>query len=251
MEQDRTAERPLGRFYGVGAGPGDPQLLTRQAVSVLQAVEVVFHVSGPRSESSISGRVVDSVEGCRAERVELRFSMAADESQRRPDWERNADRVARELRAGRPCAFVTLGDPMLYSTYTYLLRELRKRLPAVVVTTVPGITAFQAAAARANLPLVEGDEVLTVIPAWKEDLATDGARRRAGTTVFLKTYRHRNRIVEELESAPPGAVLYAARVGLDEERIVTGLEGLKDLPEEYLSLLIVKRPAPPSPESPR
>ena len=199
---------------------------------------------GPRTETSVSGRIVDSVEGCRAERVELLFSMAADMAKRTADWERNAERVVRELSAGRDCAFVTIGDPLLYSTYTYLLREVRKRLPDLDVTTVPGITAFQAAAARANLPLVEDDEVLTVVPAWKEELATQGITKRPGTVVFLKTYRHRNQILEALASGTtPTTVLYAARVGLDGERIVVGTDELKALPDEYLSLLIVKQGA--------
>ncbi|MEI6148198.1 MAG: precorrin-2 C(20)-methyltransferase [bacterium] len=243
MEPIQRSGKTQGKLYGVGLGPGDPQLLTLQAVRVLREVEVIFHVVGPRSESSVSGHIVDSVEGCRAERVELLFSMAADQSKRTADWERNADRVVRELSAGRNSAFVTIGDPLLYSTYTYLLREVRKRLPALDVTTVPGITAFQAAAARANLPLVEDDEVLTVVPAWKEELATQQATGRPGTTVFLKTYRHRNRIIEQVQAGGrPSTVLYAARVGLEAERIVVGVDEAKALPDEYLSLLIVKTP---------
>lgn len=244
MKQTEPVEKKQGTFYGVGVGPGDPQLLTLQAVQVLCGVDVVFHVTGPRTEISVSGRIVDAIEGCRAERVELLFSMATDKTKRTGDWERNAECVVRELSAGRDCAFVTIGDPLFYSTYTYLLREVRKRLPDLHVTTVPGITAFQAAAARANLPLVEDDEVLTVIPAWKEEMATRNLATPPGTTVFLKTYRHRNRILDGLPpDTTPDQVLYAARVGLEDEKMVAGIEAVKKLPDEYLSLLIVKHPA--------
>lgn len=244
MEETQKSDKRPGKFYGVGVGPGDPELLTLQAVRVLCEADVVFHVVGPRSESSVSGRIVDSVAGCRAERVELLFSMAADKSKRTADWERNAERVVRELRAGRHCAFVTIGDPLVYSTYTYLLREVRKRLPEVEVTTVPGITAFQAAAARASFPLVEDDEVLTVVPAWKDGMATEACAGRPGTTVYLKTYRHRRQILDALAArAAPSAVLYAARVGLEGERILEAPEALKEFPEEYLSLLVVKHGA--------
>ena len=172
--------------------------------------------------------------------------MAPHKAERKRDWEQNADRVATALRAGRDCAFATIGDPLLYSTYTYLLREVQKRVPEVEVVTVPGITSFQAAAARANLPLVEDDEVLTVVPAWKEELSTLGVAQRPGTTVFLKTYRHRNRILEQVKAGGhPATVLYAAHVGLRDERIALGVEKAESAPDEYLSLLIVKQgPAP-------
>lgn len=241
MGQTDKTERKQGKFYGVGVGPGDPKLLTLQAVEVLCGVDVIFHVAGPRTENSVSGRVVDSIADCHAERVELLFSMATDKAKRTADWERNADHVVRELNAGRHCAFVTIGDPLFYSTYTYLLREVRKRLPDADVTTVPGITAFLAAASRANQPLVEDDETLTVIPAWKEELAARNFAKHSGTTVFLKTYRHRDRILDGLASGPtPDQVIYAARVGMEDERIVSGIEAVKKLPDEYLSLLIVK-----------
>jgi precorrin-2/cobalt-factor-2 C20-methyltransferase len=240
-----------GTFYGVGVGPGDPGLLTVRAVEVLRRVATVFHVIGGKREPSVSGRVVDSVEGCRAARVELQFSMAPDKTARKADWERNAEQVVAELRAGRDCAFTTIGDPLLYSTYTYLLREVRQRLPGVEVVTVPGITAFQAAAARANLPLVEDDEVLTVVPAWKEELASLGVANRPGTTVFLKTYRHRNRILEQVKAGGrPATVLYAARVGLEDEQIKLGIEAAAAAPDEYLSLLIVKQGPVPATVAP-
>ena len=110
------------------------------------------------------------------------------------------------------------------------------------VCPTEGEAAFQAAAARANLPLVEDDEVLTVVPAWKEELATLGVANRPGTTVFLKTYRHRNRILAQVKAGGrPATVLYAARVGLEDERIVLGVEESEKAPDEYLSLLIVKQ----------
>lgn len=242
MQSDNEAGGRLGHFYGVGVGPGDPRLLTQYAVEVFRKVDVIFHVTGPRSVGSVSGSVVDSIEGCRARRVELLFSMARDLAARRGDWERNADVVSEELRAGRDCAFASIGDPLVYSTFTYLLREVRRRLPDVRVTTVPGITSFQAAASRANMPLVENDETLTVIPAWKEELASAAATVRPGTTVFLKTYRHRDQILSSLKAGPtPAAVLYGARVGLKDERIAVGEAAVAAAPDEYLSLLIVKQ----------
>jgi precorrin-2/cobalt-factor-2 C20-methyltransferase len=245
MKTCKKNNRRLGTLYGVGVGPGDPSLLTRRAAQILAAVDVVFHVAGPRTDASVSGRIVDSVADCRARRVELRFAMSADKARRRRAWQRNTRRIARELRRGRDCAFVALGDPLLYSTFIYILREAQRLLPALKAVTVPGITSFQAAAARANLPLAEDDELLTLVPAWRADLASLALAPQAGTAVFLKTYRHRDRLLAQLQSCPqPITALYAARIGLDGERIERDPRSMPGLPEEYLSLLIVKKGHP-------
>lgn len=230
-----------GRFYGVGAGPGDPRLLTLRAVEVLKTVDVIFHATGANSAESVSGRIVASVKGCKARQVQLVFSMAPALKAREAAWLKNADLIAVELNAGRSAAFVTIGDPMIYSTYTYLAREVRRRVPAVDIETVPGITSFQAAAARANLPLVEDRDVLVVIPAWTEDGAAHPALGVADTAVLMKTYRHRNRILEQVKAQGMATGLYAVKVGHADEAIIDDLDAVRDRPEEYLSLMIVKK----------
>jgi len=235
---------PGGTFYGIGLGPGDPELVTLRAVRILRDVEVIFHVAGANSRTSISGSIIADL-NCRARQVELQFSMAPAMAERRQAWLENAAKVVAELRQGHHCAFVTIGDPLIYSTYSYLLREIQALLPQVKVETVPGITAFQAAAARLNQPLVEDQEVLTVIPAWTAANAEHPAWQQADTMVFLKTYRHRQQILETLRTQAPDAhITYAARLGLDDELITQNLDELAAAPDEYLSLLIVKRNAP-------
>jgi len=171
----------LGTMYGVGVGPGDPGLLTLRAVEVLCRVQVVFAATGAHSQDCISGSVVDAVPGCQAERVTLVFSMAREMEDRRQAWSENAEKVADVLRQGKDCAFATIGDPLIYSTYTYLLRQVRELLPEVKVETIPGITSFQTVAARNNLPLVERedvklhrsvyDELIVRIGNWKRNVA--------------------------------------------------------------------------------
>ncbi|MDD2708500.1 MAG: precorrin-2 C(20)-methyltransferase [Verrucomicrobiae bacterium] len=236
-----ASRKKNGRFFGIGVGPGDPRLLTLRGAEILRQSEVVFHVAGARTDESVSGRVVDAVDGCRARRVELVFTMAPDQRDRQAAWRRNARLVAAELRQGRDCAFVTIGDPLLYSTYIYLVRELRRLIPRIRVETVPGISAFQAAAAKAHLPLVENREVLTIIPAWAEDNLDHPAIQNADTLVFLKTYRHRNQLLSKLRQHGFSKTLYAARVGLPDEKIVHSPARIRRLADEYLSLLIVKK----------
>ena len=135
--------------------------------------------------------------------------MTADREELAAKWDAAAARVAAVLTAGEDACFLTLGDPLLYSTYIYLLRALRKRLPDLKAVTVPGITAFGAAAALAEFPVGEGREPVTIVPA-ADDLT---AVRRA-----LAAGRHRR--PDEDREAPPGGPRPPRRRGAPgEERL--------------------------------
>ena len=229
-------------FYGVGVGPGDPKLLTLQAVEVLRSVDSIFQVAGTNSEKSVSGSVVDSIPDCNAERIELVFTMAPNMAARKKAWIQHAKTILTKLREEKSCAFATLGDPLFYSTFTYLEREMRKLEPTLKVKTVPGITSFQAAASRANMPVVEDRETFALIPAWTEESMNDPALDTADTIVMLKAYRKRKQILETLhQHGMKGRTLYAARIGLADELVTDNLEEIEKQPEEYLSMLIAKR----------
>jgi len=234
----------MGRFYGIGAGPGDPELLTLKAARILRSVAVIYYASGVNSSESISGQIMDRVGGCQGRRVELTFSMAPDMKKRRGAWKSHAKRIVADLKQGRDCAFVTLGDPLIYSTYIYLLREVQALMPKVEVETVPGIASFQAAAAKTHRALVEDREVLALIPAWTEETAHHPVLANVDTAVLLKTYRHRDKALAALTAnGLTGSIVYAVRVGLDGESISSRPEDWADKPEDYLSLIIAKRNA--------
>ena len=231
----------IGKFYGVGVGPGDPELLTVKAVKVLKSAAVIFDVIGPNSKNSISGAILDSLE-LSAERCALIFSMARDNQTRQRTIAANAQIVEARLREGKTCVFATIGDPFIYSTYIYLRNELLNLIPELAVETVPGITSFQAAAVKADIPLVEDCERLCVIPAFSEDNINEFPIESADTLVFLKSYRTRNKIIHYLKSENiKFSAIYAARIGLEGELISKNLEEITALPDEYLSMLIVKK----------
>lgn len=236
---EQSRGESIGRLYGLGVGPGDPELITVKAQRILQRVQVVFHVTGPNSAASISGRIVDSVPGCHARRVELVFSMARHTADRKPAWEQNAQRVAAELRNGCDCAFVTIGDPLIYSTFTYLLREVRALLPQVSVETVPGITSYQQAAAVQNLPLAEGGQTLTIEPAPDHREHPCGESRRADCTVLLKTGRDHTALLQSIDK--DDTVLYAARLGCVDQVVTMDRRRIASLQPHYMSLMIAKR----------
>ena len=143
-----------GKLYGVGIGPGDPRYLTLRAADVLRSVDVIFTVISQNASSSVSRSVVESLEP-RGEIHLQTFSMSRDKAVRAAQVQTNADAIIAELKAGRDCAFATLGDAMTYSTFGYVLEIIRESIPGVELEIVPGITSFATLTAKAGTVLVE------------------------------------------------------------------------------------------------
>ncbi|MEJ7819867.1 MAG: precorrin-2 C(20)-methyltransferase, partial [Rubrobacteraceae bacterium] len=152
-----------GRLVGVGVGPGDPELLTIKGLRALREADEVFV---PVADTGEVGRAEATVrEYLDEERVtRLLFALSDDAEARERNWTNAAREVSEHLRDGKTCAFATIGDPNVYSTFTYLARTLREIVPEVEVETVPGITAMQDLASRGGTVLLEGDERLALLP---------------------------------------------------------------------------------------
>ncbi len=225
-----------GRFYGVGVGPGDPQLLTLKAVAVLRKTDVIAIPKSKLERESVAWEIAKG--HCRPDvgQIEIELPMTAEREVLEQAWESGAERIRRLLADGQTVAFITLGDPSLYSTYTYLLDKLKGKIPEERIETVPGIMALAAAAARVNLPLAEGDEPLLILPSG------DGLEDYLGfpNLVLMKVSRRLPEILARLKDKERAAVLLS-RVGHDNERIEWNPEAQRpDGKIDYLSLLIVK-----------
>lgn len=231
----------LGKFYGVGIGPGDPRYLTVMAVDVFRAVDLIFTVVGRKSKFSVSRKVIDSVTRVKAEKRELIFSMARDWELRRRGVRENAEEILEALKAGRDCAFATLGDPMTYSTFGYLLKILKEELPALVTEVVPGITSFATLAAKSKTVLVEDDESLHLIPGQNVERPEMIELKSKSCNVILKSYKNRNRLVEYFSEQEGCSIIYGSRLCLDGEFIETEAKAIVTHPDEYLSLMIIKK----------
>ena len=138
-----------GKLYGVGIGPGDPRYLTLRAADVLRSVDVIFTVISQNASSSVSRSVVESLEPRGEIHLQI-FSMSRDKAVRAAQVQANADAIITELKAGRDCAFATLGDAMTYSTFGYVLEIIREAIPGVELEIVPGITSFATLTAKAG-----------------------------------------------------------------------------------------------------
>lgn len=230
-----------GKFYGVGIGPGHAEYLTLRAVNVFRSVDVVFTVTGPNSDFSISEAVVRSVDGVKAQFHKLVFSMSRDAKTRQEQIERNTAVIEEALSRGLDCAFATLGDAMTYSTLGYILSLLVSRHPDLYTEVVPGITSYCTLAAHSRHILVENGERLRVIPAFKPDMADSLEFPPGTTTVLMKTYRSRARLMERIRREKDIRVIYGERLGMPDEFITDDIDVIAARPEEYLSLMFVKK----------
>lgn len=229
-----------GKLYGVGIGPGDPRYLTLRAVEVLRAADVIFTVISRNATESVSRSVVESLEPHGEIRLQM-FTMSRDREEREAQVRANAAAILEELRGGKHCAFATLGDAMTYSTFGYVLEIIRGQLPDVDVEIVPGITSFSALAARAGTVLVENGESLHVVPSFRADQVETLHFPARSTTVLLKTYRSREALMARLRREKDVEILYGEHVTMPGEVLESTLEGIARRPEEYLSLMMVKK----------
>ena len=232
----------MGTLYGIGVGPGDPELLTIQAARILGRVSTVFAAASTRNDSSLALDIARPHLRDDAQVACLGFPMTRDKAQLQQAWKENARSVLDVLQQGRDAAFLTLGDPLLYSTFIYLKRTVESLVPDTPIRSVPGITSYQAAAARTGTVLAESGQNLLVLSGVS---GTEELRRHlecADNAAVLKAYRNFGEIralVRELGLDQTSQLV--TRLGLEGEAVYQDLDQAPDQPH-YFSLLLVKKP---------
>ncbi|HET6419740.1 MAG TPA: precorrin-2 C(20)-methyltransferase [Geobacteraceae bacterium] len=233
----------MARVYAVGVGPGDPELLTRKAEIILRRVPVICAPSATRDDSSYALSIVESlIDRSRQEVVVQVFPMRKNQEGLEEFWEKAAGETAGMVRDGKDVAFITIGDPFLYSTFLYIYRILREKYPDVTVEAVPGITSINAAAIAAGVPLAAASERLAVIPAAFEEKELRHIFQEFDTIVLMKVNRVFDRVFALLkELGLEKKAAFIRRVGSADQEVVFELESLLGKKLDYLSLLIVKK----------
>lgn len=232
-----------GRLWGVGLGPGDPELITRKAARLIASADVIAYHQGPGKRSN-ARRIADELipEGIVEEVLEYPVTTGATEhpggyaGAMADFYEECAARLAAHLQAGRDVVVLAEGDPLFYGSYMYVHDRLSDRFATEVV---PGVPAFAAATALAATPLVRQTDVLTVLPGT---LPTPELARRLADTdgaIIMKLGRTFGSVVEALRQAGRlDDALYVERASMPEQRWLP-VRDVDPSAVPYFSLIVV------------
>jgi len=234
--------KKTGTLYGIGVGPGDPDLITIKAAKILNQVDIVFAAASTKNNHSLAVNIAREHIPDSATVIRLKFPMTRDKAETRKAWKEHAGTIIAELEKGQNVAFLTLGDPMTYSTYGYILKYVQTLAPHLEAQTVPGITSYQAAAARLNTPLVEGEETLMIVSGVKGGNRLRELCGKPENVVFLKAYRN----VTDIKSAIEESGKYSSCVGVKscghpDEEIINDIEELSRSKPDYWTLILTKQ----------
>ena len=230
-----------GIFYGIGVGPGDPELLTVKAIKAIEQVDVLIAPKTEKKDGSVALTVAKPYLKKDVEIVYQVFPMVKGFAENSTDaWESNKQEILELLRAGKNVAFLTIGDPMFYSTYIYVFRLLENE--GVDIQTIPGIPAFAAIGSQLGYPIVEGDDVLSIIPATASPEKVEKAMQAADNVVLMKVYKNFEEVADMLDKNEMAeqAVL-VSRAGLDDEKIIYDVLAHKKDKLNYLSTILTRK----------
>ena len=224
------------KFYGIGVGVGDPENITVKAVKRLHEVDVIVLPEAKSGEGSTAFNIVKEYVKPDVEQLFLEFPMIKDVEARKVFRKNNAGKINVELEKGKKVAFLTIGDPMTYSTYTYVLEHISDD---VEVETVAGITSFNSIAARLNIPLMIGDEDLKVVSVNKK---TDIHKeiKNNDNLVLMKISRDFEKIKKAIiETGNKENAVIVSDCGKENEVFYWDIESVEEVP--YFSTMILKK----------
>lgn len=181
----------MSRFYGIGVGPGDPELLTLKAINTLKILDELYVPTGVEGGDSEALNIVMKYLPEQLVIHKRHFPMTKNVMEKEQAWVCIADEIKLSVNAGKNVGFITLGDPMLYSTYGYILKRLRHQ---VDVSTIPGLSAFASIASGYNQILVDGDTPLLIFPCVGDLEDIEGSIVSHESIVLMKVYKSFNLI---------------------------------------------------------
>lgn len=232
----------LGMFYGVGVGPGPAGLIPVAAMQALQKADIILAPKAKHVEVSIARQCLRGLD-IPAERIaDVVYNMDSDRDATMIHYHKIAEDIAKKLQAGKTVAYLTIGDALTYSTYSYTLQALLKLVPQLQYTTFPGVTSFAAIAAALDFPLGQGKDRILILPCPE---TAEELRRELETHDIVVLMKIGNRLpwvlslLRELHLDANCAI--GSRIGLENEIVSTALEDLESKENAgYLTTVLIR-----------
>ena len=225
----------IGKLYGLGVGPGDPELVTLKAARIIKETDIIFAPQSRNGKPSVALNIVQNIIDEREEECEILqplFPMTEDKDELAKSWDDAAEMLFEKLSNGLNAVFVTLGDPTVFSTFSYVSKRLQKK--GVEVELVPGITSFTACSTTAGIQLTEQDDIMVVVPQVDERLPK--LLPYVDTLVAMKTSRHLD-VLEDCINKDPREkeIVSVQNCTMEDENVVHGFVDNK----KYFSTSII------------
>ncbi|MDR2719285.1 MAG: precorrin-2 C(20)-methyltransferase [Nitrososphaerota archaeon] len=239
-----------GKFIGIGVGPGDPELITIKAVKALQTADIICIPKANADKPSLAVTMIRHIleeRTVKPEMLELIFPMTKDDISNQELWDKNANIIAKKVSADKTVVFITLGDPMFYSTFIYLYQSLQKNHTGIELEIIPGISAFNACATSAKIPLAEKEELITVIPSGLDEKLVEEAAKCSENLIFIKCAYRLKELVPILKRAgfkENSTIALVRRCSMPNENVTIGklCDALNwNIDEDYFTIALVKK----------
>ena len=186
----------MAKFYGIGTGPGDSTLVTVKAVNTLRNIDILYTPESKKGGDSLALSIVNEYLPDKLEIKSRHFPMNFNGTEKIKVWNNVSNEIVEDVKNGKNVGFVTLGDPMIYSTYVYIMERL---MEDIEVETIPGISSFSNIASNQNFPLVMDKDPLVVIPCTMDDDKIDEALEKYDCFVLMKVYKKIHTIIDKLK----------------------------------------------------
>ncbi len=232
-----------GTLYGVGVGPGDPELLTLKGYRYIRESPVIAYPQKRLGERSYALGIVEAyVDPSQKTMLGLVFPMTRNKSILYQQWNETVDTVWSHLAHGEDVVFVTEGDPMVYSTFVHMSRLLKERYPAARVVSIPGVSSINAAASQLQVPFADGDESVAIVPATRDKLKMRAVLEMHDCVVFIKVAKIFDHMLDLLtELGLVDKAMAVTKVTAPDEMVWRNVNELRGANLNYLTLMVVRK----------
>ena len=227
-------------FYGIGVGIGNSLTVTKKAIDVIDTLDILYVPTAkkPENYSTAHGIVKDYINEKTAIK-KRHFPMNYNSEELQKAWNEIAFEIVRDVSEGNNVGFITIGDPMVYSTYIYLLRILKDKIK---VTTISGIASFLDIASNNNFPLVEGEDPLIILPATMEIEKLKNYIKNENSIVLMKVYNNFNEVIKILiEENLENHAIVVSNSSKNEEVIYKNIKDIKKSDVSYFTTILINK----------